>query len=155
YLLGDEGSAYALVLAGLQAVARAADGRGPATRLTDLFLSRFGRHQPQELIAAVYRSGRDRADLAALAPLVLSAAEEDRVAGEIVEREARELARAGEAVVRQLRWEGSIPLALAGGLVLGSEVYRQRVVHSLTTFGVQPEPISLVEEPAQGAVKLA
>ena len=34
YLLGDEGSAYALVLAGLQAVARAADGRGEPTCLT-------------------------------------------------------------------------------------------------------------------------
>jgi N-acetylmuramic acid 6-phosphate etherase len=42
YLLGDEGSAYALVMSGLQAVARAADGRGPATALTERFLKRFG-----------------------------------------------------------------------------------------------------------------
>src|SRR5579884_750118 len=155
YLLGDEGSAYALVLAGLQAVVRAADGRGPATRLTERFLKHLGLNQPQELIAAVYRSGRSRADLAALAPLVLEEAEEDEVARGIVEREARELARAGETVVRQLRWEGPIPLALAGGLLLGSEDYRQRVVDALTSFGVVPEPISLIEEPAQGAVQLA
>jgi hypothetical protein len=72
-----------------------------------------------------------------------------------VEQEARELARAGEAVLRQLRWEGPVPLALAGGLLLGSAVYRQRVLHALTTLGVRAEPIALVEEPAQGAVKLA
>ncbi len=155
YLLGDEGSAYAVVLAGLQAVARAADGRGPATRLTERFLKQLGLNQPQELIAAVYRSGRSRADLAALAPLVLEEAEADEVARGIVEREARELARAGETVVRQLRWEGPIPLALAGGLLLGSEVYRQRVLDALTSFGVAPGPITLVDEPAQGGVQLA
>src|SRR5262249_5180676 len=132
-----------------------ADGRGPATRLTERFLNRWGLNQPQDLIAAVYRGGRDRADFAALAPVVLEAAEEDDVATEIVEHAARELARAGEAVLRQLRWEGPIPLALAGGLLLGSEVYRRRVLHALTTLGVQPEPIALVEEPAQGAVKIA
>ncbi len=155
YLLGDEGSGYALVIAGLQAVVRAADRRGPATRLTERFLKHLGLNQPQELIAAVYRSGRSRADLAAFAPLVLEEAEEDEVARGIVEKEARELARAGEAVVRQLRWEGSIPLALAGGLLLGSAVYRQRVLDALTSIGVALGKTALVEEPAQGAVQLA
>lgn len=155
YLLGDEGSAYTLVLAGLQAVVRAADGRGPATRLTECFLKQLGLNQPQELIAAVYRSGRGRAELAALAPLVLEAVEEDEVAATLVEQQARELARAGEAVLRQLCWEGSVPLALAGGLLLGSEVYRQRVLDALATLGVQPGPIAFVEEPAQGAIQLA
>jgi N-acetylmuramic acid 6-phosphate etherase len=155
YLLGDEGSAYGLVMAGLQAVVRAADGRGPATRLTESFLKQLGLNQPQELIAAIYRSGRDRAALAALAPLVLEEAEKDEIAGAIVEQQARELARAGQAVLHQLRWEGPVPLALAGGLLLGSEMYRQRALQALTTFGVEPGPIALVEEPAQGAVWLA
>jgi N-acetylmuramic acid 6-phosphate etherase len=155
YLLGDEGSAYAIVIAGLQAVARAADGRGPATRLTERFMKHLGLAQPQELIAAVYRSGRDRADLAALAPLVLEEAEKDEVGGTIVDREARELALAGEAVIRQLRWQGPIPIALAGGLLLGSQVYQKRVLDALTSFGVSLGPIALVEEPASGAVQLA
>jgi N-acetylmuramic acid 6-phosphate etherase len=155
HLLGDEGSAYALVMTGLQAVARAADGCGPATRLMERFLHRFTLTQPQELIAAVYRSGRDRADLAALAPLVIETADEDTVAAEIVEEGARELARAGESVVRQLGWDGPIPLVLAGGLLLGSEAYRQRVLRSLQSCVIQAEPVALVEEPAQGAVKLA
>jgi N-acetylmuramic acid 6-phosphate etherase len=155
HLLGDEGSAYALVMAGLQAVTRAADGRGPATKLTERFLNRFGLTRPQELIAAVYRGGRDRADLAALAPLVVETAEDDAVAAEIVEQGARELAQAGESVVRQLGWDGPIPLALAGGLLLGSAAYRRRVLHTLTERGVHTEPVALVEEPARGAVQLA
>ena len=154
HLLGDEGSAYALVIHALQAIARAADGRGPATRLTECFLNHWGLTQPQDLIAAVYRSGRDRADFAALAPLVIEMAENDPVAAGIVEQGAHELARAGESVVRQLGWYGPVPLALAGGLLLGSAGYRERVLLVLRSLGIQPEPFTLVEEPAEGAVKL-
>jgi N-acetylmuramic acid 6-phosphate etherase len=155
HLLGDEGSGYALAMAGLQAVARAADGRRPATRLTEGLLKRLGLSQPQDLIAAVYRGGRDRADLAALAPLVVEAAEGDAVAAGIVEEGARELSAAGAVVVRQLGWESPVPVALAGGLLLGSEGYRERVLRSLRSLGVQAEPVTRVEEPARGAVKLA
>jgi N-acetylglucosamine kinase-like BadF-type ATPase len=155
YLLGDEGSAYALVMSALQAVARAADGRGPVTTLTERFLNRLGLKQPQELIAAVYRGGRDRTEFAALAPLVIEAAEEDGVAAEIAEEGARELARAGQAVARQLGWNDLVPVAMAGGLLVGSEGYRQRVLRFLNECGVQVGSVVVVEEPAQGAVKLA
>lgn len=155
YLLGDEGSAYALVMSALQAIVRACDGRGPKTNLTDRFFQQFGLKQPQELIAAVYRGGRDRTDFAALAPLVIEAAENDAVAAQIVEDGAHELVQAGASVIRQLAWSGSLPLALAGGLLIGSEKYRRRVLHSLRSQGIQPEPIALVEEPALGAIELA
>ncbi len=38
HLLADEGSGYGIALCGLQAIARAADGRGIPTQLTDLML---------------------------------------------------------------------------------------------------------------------
>jgi N-acetylmuramic acid 6-phosphate etherase len=154
-LLGDEGSGYALALAGLQAVARAADGRGPATSLTERFLKRFSLIKPQELIPAVYGGTCDRAGLAALAPLVIEAVDGDLVAAEIVENGASELARAAAAVARQLGWAGPVPIVLAGGLLLGSERYRQRVLDKLEPLGVVAGAVSLVEEPAQGAIRLA
>src|SRR5689334_17310708 len=52
-LLGDEGSGYAIGLAGLRAVARAADGRGPATVLTDTLLGHWSLAAPQSLIQYV------------------------------------------------------------------------------------------------------
>ncbi|HUR54577.1 MAG TPA: N-acetylmuramic acid 6-phosphate etherase, partial [Gemmataceae bacterium] len=73
HLLGDEGSGYAIAIAGLRAAARSADGRAPATPLTDRLLAALGLTRPEELVAAVYRGG-DRAGLAALAPVVLEAA---------------------------------------------------------------------------------
>ena len=60
YLLGDEGSAYALVMSALQEVVHAADGRGPPTVLTDRLLWAMGGHKPMDLIPAVYRGGWDR-----------------------------------------------------------------------------------------------
>jgi N-acetylmuramic acid 6-phosphate etherase len=156
YLLGDEGSGYALVLAGLRAVARAADGRGPATRLTERFLQRFGLQQPQELIRAIYGGSWDRAALAGLAPLVTRTAAEDAVAAGLVEEAARELADTAAAVIRQLEWgQAPIPLALAGGLMLAETDYRNQVLEEMRHRGIEVAPIERVREPAEGAVRLA
>src|SRR5262245_58880847 len=69
-LMGDEGSAYAIGLAALRAVARAADGRGPATALTRAVLDRWSLADLQALIRRVYREAAAPADIAALAALV-------------------------------------------------------------------------------------
>src|SRR5262249_13901503 len=111
--------------------------------------------RPQELIQAVYGGGWDRAGLAALAPLVIEAADADAVAAEIVDLGARQLSQAAAAVARQLEWTGPIPLALAGGLLLGNPGYRQRVSHALQSQGLQFDPVTLVQEPAEGALRLA
>jgi N-acetylmuramic acid 6-phosphate etherase len=157
YLLGDEGSGYDLAVAALQAITRASDGRGPATALTERFLNHLGLRESSELVPAVYRGGRDRAALAALAPLVLASAEAgDAVADAIVEEGAWELAEAVVAAARPLELErGPLPLALAGGLLLESERYRGRLLHALEELEVQVEPVELVREPAAGAVGLA
>jgi N-acetylglucosamine kinase-like BadF-type ATPase len=86
---------------------------------------------------------------------VVEAAEEDAVAARIVEEEAQELAQAGAAVAHHLSWAGPVPVALAGGLLLGSAGYRERVLRGLRSLGVQPGTVALVEEPAQGAIQLA
>jgi N-acetylmuramic acid 6-phosphate etherase len=157
YLLGDEGSGYALVLAALQAVAQAADGRAEPTGLTGCFLDRLGLAQPQDLVGAVYRSGKDRPALAALAPLVLQAADAgDRVATSVVGQGAAQLAAAVIAAARALDLERiPLPLALAGGLLLSSPSFRQRVLDALTAQGTRADPVTLVTEPAEGAVCLA
>jgi N-acetylglucosamine kinase-like BadF-type ATPase len=156
YLLGDEGSGYALVTAAMRAVARSADGRGPTTRLTERFLTRLGLRQPPELVSAVYGGSWDRAALASLAPLVTALAAEDEVASAIVDEAARELAETAAAVVHQFGWGTvRVPLALAGGLLLADADYRQRVSEALKRLGIAVGPIDLVAEPAAGAVRLA
>jgi N-acetylmuramic acid 6-phosphate etherase len=155
-LLGDEGSGYSLALRALQAVARAADGRGPATLLQERLLSQLGLERPQQLIPWL-SGGGDRTAVAALAPLVLEAADAgDQVASGIAEEGARGLAFAAEAVARSLNMDTkAVPLALAGGVLLTSACYRARLLQELGTQGVVPAPVTLVPEPARGALLLA
>src|SRR5262249_43095239 len=60
YLLGDEGSAYRLALAGVRAVARAADGCAPSTRLTKEILDFMQLSEPLQMIHVVYQGIWDR-----------------------------------------------------------------------------------------------
>jgi N-acetylmuramic acid 6-phosphate etherase len=157
HLLGDEGSGYALVVAALQAVARAADDRGRATALTECLLAQLGVGQPQELIPAIYGGGRDRASLAALAPRVLETADAgDPVAAGIVAQAASALAETAAAAARQVGLhEDDVPLALAGGVLLAAPSFRGRLLEALTAAGIRANHISLVLEPAEGAIRLA
>jgi len=156
YLLGDEGSAYAVALAALRAVTHAADGTGPATALTERLVGPLGIGGPRDLVALVHGGPLDRAALAGLAPLVLDCAAADPVAADLVTTQARHLARQAGAAARRLGCDGQpFPLALAGGLLLGSDGYRRRVLEGLAEEGLRPDPVTPVAEPAQGAVRLA
>jgi N-acetylmuramic acid 6-phosphate etherase len=156
-LLGDEGSAYALVLSALRAITAAADGRAPATALSEQLLSAMGLPHTHALVAAVHGGAWDRARLAGLAALVLDTATRgDAVAAAILRTGARELAAAVRAVIAQLDLPRTgFPLALAGGLFCASAAYRQLVRDELGRCGLTPDPTALVEEPAEGAVHLA
>jgi N-acetylmuramic acid 6-phosphate etherase len=155
YLFGDEGSGYRLVLAALEAIARAADGRGAATGLTQAFLDRLQLQQPQELVSTIYLGPWDRTALAALAPLVFAqAANGDAVATAIVQAAAEQLAGMVVAVVRQLGCEAEeVPLALAGGCLLANEGYQQQVLRVLRSH-ITVAPLATVPEPAAGALRL-
>ena len=156
YLLGDEGSGYALSLAAMQAIARMSDDRGPETLLARSLLERLYLNQPQELIAAIYRGVLDRPALAAFAPLVLQAAEAgDAVAGDIVQEGADDLALMIATCANQLGLVQPYPLVLSGGLLLASASYRDRLLGALSTLEIDAEPVTLAHEPAEGAVRLA
>jgi len=157
YLLGDEGSAYAIALAGLRAAVRTADGRAAPTRLLPTILQKLDLQRPEQLIPAVYQPEPDRAAIAGLAQLVLKTAEAgDAAAAEIVGQAARELAAMAAAVARRLDLApGPFPLALAGSLLLGSEMLQSSLVTELTKLGLQAGPVGRVPEPVAGAVALA
>ncbi len=154
HVLGDEGSGYAIAVAGLRAAARAADGRGPTTPLTSRLLAVYGLARAEELISVVY-PGCDRPSIAALAPIVLDSADTDPVANDIVTHAAGELAAAVAAVTRSLRLGCEFPVALAGGLLVSSAGYRKRFIHALTACGLCADPLAVVREPAEGALRLA
>jgi len=157
YLLGDEGSAYAIALAGLRAAAQAVDGRAPATLLLQAILEKLDLQRPEQLIPAVYQPEPDRPAIAGLAQLVLKTAEAgDAAAAEIVGQAARDLAAMVAAVARKLDFAPRpFPLALAGSALLGSGMLQSGLMTELTNLGLQAGPVGRVPEPVAGAVALA
>jgi len=156
YLMGDEGSGFDLARQALRAATQAADGRGEKTRLLDAILEFWNLSAPDDL-TQVYRSGMTHAEIARLAQVVVRTAEAgDIIARGLVDDAAHALAAAGAAVSRTLKInDAPFPLALTGGLLLGSPLLRESLIGELEREGYRASPIHLVHEPILGAVRLA
>jgi N-acetylmuramic acid 6-phosphate etherase len=157
YLLGDEGSGFAIAVEGLRACSRAVDGRSEPTMLVQLFREGLRVAAPTDLVRAFYAIADDRTHVAALSRLVFEAAARgDSVADGIVSTAARQLATLVDSVATQLGIKASkFPLAIAGGVVIGSEELRSRLLANLRSLGLSSDPIRLVPHPVVGAVRIA
>ncbi|MGH7127449.1 MAG: N-acetylglucosamine kinase [Planctomycetaceae bacterium] len=157
HLMGDEGSAYSLALAGLRAATRCADGRGPETALLAAFLQRLNLTRGEELIPAIYHPHHDRRRLAALADVVTAAATAgDAVALDILHAAAEELAELVATTARKIGLLNEpLPLALAGGLLLNTPLLREDLLTRLAQRGVSAAPVTPVAEPIRGVLRLA
>jgi N-acetylglucosamine kinase-like BadF-type ATPase len=157
HLLGDEGSAYDLSRQALGAATRSADGRDPSTRLVDAILEEWGLREPSELIPRVYHDEMNPADIASLAPIVVRLAMEgDAAAQQLILNAGKALAQSAITVARKLRFEEKeIPLALTGGLLLNAEYLRKSLAAELGKTAFRFQPITLVQDPVVGAVRLA
>lgn len=156
FWFGDEGSAFWLGQAAARAAAHAVDGRGPKTQLTDLILKHLQITEPREMLTALGREGDVRSGLAALAPLVTKAAEqEDHAALEIIAATTDELSALVAAAAMQAGFDHDFPLALAGGVVTGSSLIRTSLLAKLAAARPTPTSVEVVSEPVLGCVKLA
>lgn len=115
HLIGDEGSGYALGRDALAAVARAWDGWGEQTLLTDLLARDWKLDDQKKIISYTY--GGDKSRIAALAPVVERAAEEkDPVALGIIADNAVKMTGLVGAVARRLGLKSG-KVAMLGGLL--------------------------------------
>ena len=154
YLLGDEGSGYDIAIKGLQAVARAADGRGNRTELTDRILNKLELNEPSELIHWAHAASRDT--IAQLAEVVFDTAKTtDTVADRIIDKAADELGCAAVSVIKQLTFTEPFDIVLSGGNLIHQTMFADKLCHRFAR--IQPEAsVHLPKhEPAYGAVLLA
>jgi N-acetylglucosamine kinase-like BadF-type ATPase len=99
FLLADEGSGYWLGHQALRATVRAADGRGPDTRIRPIVFEALEVSSVSDLVPRVYEKGLPKHRIAALAGVVQRARDEgDAVAAALIDAGARELALAARAV---------------------------------------------------------
>src|SRR5262249_17205514 len=126
HLIGDEGSAYGLVLSALRRLARRADRResppGTPDPLAVHLFRALGISGPDRLVSLLYSPEFDRSRIAALAPAILAAASEDEsITQELLRPAGAELAEMVMAAARTLGFEsGVLPVAMAGGLLLST-----------------------------------
>ena len=152
-----EGSGYWIGRQAMRAVARAADGRGPATSLSARVLNHFAVAKPSDLVAEVYDRQLRHHALAQLARVVQQARDEgDEVATQILEQAAHELVRAARSVVDRLQMqEEAVHFVLAGGVFTGLPWLAEELKRRLPATAPRGLVKRLEVEPALGAVHLA
>ncbi|WP_166996422.1 N-acetylglucosamine kinase [Paramicrobacterium fandaimingii] len=128
-VLGDEGSGYWIGRAALTAFTRMSDGRRPRTALYEALRDAVAVASDLDIIDVVSSQwGASRGRIAALAPLVASAADaEDTAATQILEDAAGHLVALVDTARRNLGFEPGevIPVSYSGGVFKISTV-RQR-----------------------------
>ena len=153
HLIGDEGSGYAFGRDALSAVARAWDGWGDKTILSNLLATELGLDDQKKIISYTY--GGDKSRIAALSRLVeQAAARDDRVALEIICANAVQMTRLVGAVAKRLNLEAP-EVAMLGGLLENDTMLRAQFLAEMAEQHPQMHCIDPHRDAAAGAVMLA
>ena len=116
-ITGDWGGGEEIGLAGLGAAVRGTDGRGPRTSLERDIPAYFGLRTPVEVAEAIHLKRIPYQRVIELAPVVLTAAERDPVAKEIVDRVRDEIVALARVAIAKLELiDEPVEVLLGGGL---------------------------------------
>jgi N-acetylglucosamine kinase-like BadF-type ATPase len=156
HLIADEGSGYWLGVQAMRAAMMAYDGRLPDTPLLAGVQKALELPAMVDIMHRLYVRGVTRAEVAALAGLVLDAARQgDAVANGLVEQGARELAQSVATVARRLGLTDASEVALAGGLTQAGPVYVDPLRDALAAVLPAVRVVLAEQEPVVGAALLA
>lgn len=157
YLLGDEGSAFAIGMAAIRLLARVYDGRAAGDETTALAARAIDAPDRDALLRAMYAAPLDVARIAGLGPSILAfAGKGNRAATKIVQGAAQELGDLVRGVARQAGLHESSPsVVFAGGLLrensLLSYLLETRVLNELPGAAI----LRVRDEPALAALRFA
>lgn len=155
-LLGDEGSALWLVRRALNAATAAADGREPETALLGALMTTTECADATDLIAWIAKASN--AEIAALAPVVLTAAQGgDQRANTIAAIAAEELVLHVRTLARKLFTDerAAVSVAFSGGLLARGSPMRKLVEHRMRSAVPGAQVRHEDVDAARGAVRRA
>lgn len=155
-VFSDEGSAYWIALRGLTLFSRMSDGREPIGALHALVRDALPLRADLDLCQWVLGPpARSRAEIAALAPIVSTAAAQgDESAGKILDDAARHLADIARAVRGQLEFApGPVLLSWSGSILSNVLQVQSRFTNLVEASGFQIRPPQY--EPGYGAAAYA
>jgi N-acetylglucosamine kinase len=151
-LIGDEGSGNTIGRRGLNEIAKAFDGRGCNTLMTELLKNEFGIKDSSHLITEVYRNNFD---MASFAPKVIEAAQlGDEIANKILEEESDQLLLHVKSIFKLLN-EETMKLCLFGGTITTDNLYAKMFKAKLELHFPDVFLIPAENPPEIGAVLLA
>jgi N-acetylglucosamine kinase-like BadF-type ATPase len=144
-LAGDEGGGAGIARRALQAVAKASDGRGQLTELSDLAVDYFRAGRLEDLSVAIYAPQIDNARIAGFARLVVETAQAgDRVAISVLDEAGRELGLAAKAVIKELKMERrKFPVGYVGGIFHAGELICEPLMKTVREIA----PKAFIAEP--------
>ncbi len=157
YLLGDEGSGFAIGSAAVRMLLRAYDRRGPLDTFAQEIAKHLQARSSMDVLAFVYGSPNPVTLLAGLAPVAIAAANRgERSAHKLLQTAALELADLVKALAaRSGLASGTAPVVLAGGLLrensLLTFLLETRLSHELPTMPILKSDV----EPYVGALSQA
>ncbi|MHC5765424.1 MAG: N-acetylglucosamine kinase [Nostoc sp.] len=157
YILGDEGSAYKIAIAGMNAALKSDDGREMSTSLVEAFKQHLDLESIEDLIEVVYRRELGVKQIAALAPVVdFAAASGDIVANIIIDDAVKELVKATSTVMDAIFTADSVlEVVTTGSVWQGRCKIHERFTASLVKKFPNVNVIFPRYEPAYGAGLLA
>lgn len=157
HISGDWGGGGNLWQEAMWWAARAVDGRGPATALSDALPRHAGLTTMDDLIEAIHLGRLSEADCMQLTPVLFAvAAEGDEVASDLVRRQAEEVVALAVAAMRRLDVLGEpIPVVLGGGvLTAGHAQLMDEIERRLADAAPLAEPRVVRTPPVVGAALL-
>jgi N-acetylglucosamine kinase-like BadF-type ATPase len=133
HISGDWGGGGNLWQEAMWWAARAVDGRGPATALSDALPRHAGLDNMEALISAVHLGVLSESDCMGLTPVLFEvAAGGDRVARDLVLHQAEEVVALAVAAMRRLGVLGEpIPVVLGGGVLTAEHPQLMDEIHRL------------------------
>lgn len=135
-LAGDEGGGRGIAERALHQIAKASDGRGPKTQLSERAEEYFRVSSVENLITAIYAPTMDNSRIAGFARCVVETAQDgDGVALDIIDEAGRELGTAAAAVMKKLQLQNQrVPVGCVGSIFNAGKLLTdpmERIIHEV------------------------
>ena len=156
-LAGDEGGGIGIAEEALHRIAKASDGRGLPTSLTERASEYFRASGPENLIVAIYSPQMDNTRIAGFARHVVEAAQDgDRIAEDIIKEAGFELGVAACAVIEKLALEEhEIPIGCVGSIFSAGSLLTHPMLNTIHTIAPKAFLTKPIVPPAQAAALMA
>ncbi len=156
-IAGDEGGGISIARRGLQAIAKALDGRGEPTELSEAGKIYFRASSPENLLIAIYAPQMDNKRIAGFARLVAETARTgDKVAADILSEAGTELGSAVSAVIEKLSLKRKkFPIGLVGSIFRAGSLITDSLIQTVHQIAPKAHLAEPLLQPASAAAKMA